>query len=69
MKISIALGVLVFLVGVALLGSIAVNLHTHRLLKRCLDMLDFVYGMILREEQKQAQSMADEGAYSNEGTD
>ena len=40
----------VFLVGLALAGSIAVNLHTHYLLKQCREILYFCMGLSEDEE-------------------
>ena len=45
-----AMGVMVFLVGMALAGSIAVNLHTHYLLKQCREILYFCMGLAEDEE-------------------
>ena len=45
-----AMGLTVFLVGMALAGSIAVNLHTHYLLKQCREILYFCMGLAEQEE-------------------
>lgn len=57
-----AIGVLVFLMGTALVASIAVNLHTQHLLSRCLDVLGYLYEQLERERYEQEVS-------NHEGTD
>ncbi len=50
MDMNIAAGVLIFLVGMGVTASVAVNLHTQHLLKQCREMLDFCLDITEREE-------------------
>ena len=49
MTVNTAVGILVFLVGMVLTASIAVNLHTQHMLKQCREILDFCIDMADRE--------------------
>ena len=51
MTLNIAVGILVFLVGITLTASLAVNLHTQHLLKQCREMLDFCVDLSERENE------------------
>lgn len=62
MTVNTAVGILVFLVGMALTASIAVNLHAQHLLKQCREMLDFCFFIAAREdERKTLESIGCEG--------
>ncbi len=50
MDMNIAAGVLIFLVGMGVTASVAVNLHTQHLLRQCREMLDFCLDITEREE-------------------
>lgn len=47
---NIAAGVLIFLVGMGVTASVAVNLHTQHLLNQCKEMLDFCLDLTEHEE-------------------
>lgn len=52
MTLNMAAGILVFLVGMALTASIAVNLYSQHLLKQCRNMLDFCMFIAAREDER-----------------
>lgn len=52
MTLNIAAGILVFLVGMALTASLAVNLYTQHLLKQCRELLNFCIDLAEREEER-----------------
>ena len=62
-QINSAIGVLVFLVGVALVSTIAVNIHTQILRQRCIAILVVAYCWLeqIRQEQQEVAN--------HEGTD
>ena len=50
MTLNAAIGVTVFLVGMALTASIAVNLFTQHMLRQCQKILDFCIDLAEQEE-------------------
>lgn len=73
--INSAIGVLVFLVGLALVAAVAVNLRTQHLLKQCKDMLEFMFFMdeemlLHRIERRAIENYKQEQeGYKHEGTE
>lgn len=69
--LNTALGIAMVLVGAALVAGIAVNLHTQRLLKRCMDILDFSFFMAARQDERNTLLDGDSNNYDalkyNEG--
>ncbi len=62
MTLNTAVGILVFLVGMTLTASIAVNLHTQRLLRQCREMLNFCFFIAAREDERRTlESISCEG--------
>jgi len=53
MTLNTAVGILVFLVGMTLTASLALNLLTQHLLKQCRNMLDFCMFIAAREDERQ----------------
>ena len=58
--INLAIGVFVFLIGMTLVASIAVNLYTQRLLTLCKDILGFAYFMAARDDEQRTLRRLDE---------
>ena len=58
MTLNTAVGILVFLVGMVLMASIAVNLHTQHMLKQCREILNFC---IDKAERETSESVGREG--------
>ena len=62
MTLNTAVGILVFLVGMTLMASIALNLHAQHLLKQCSEMLDFCIELAdEKEERKELERIGREG--------
>lgn len=68
--INSAIGVLVFLVGLALVAAIAVNLHTQHLLKRCISIIITINEWVISNNTL-IETLQDEieREYRHEGTD
>lgn len=56
MTLDTAVGILVFLVGMTLTASLAVNLHTQHMLKQCREMLDFCIDLAEKEDERKELS-------------
>lgn len=55
MSLNVTIGVIVSLVGMTLVASIAVNLHTQHMLKQCREILDFCFDMAEREGENELE--------------
>ena len=62
MTLNTAVGILVFLVGMTLTASLALNLHTQHMLKQCREMLDFCIDLAeKKDERKELGKIGREG--------
>ena len=62
MTLNTAVGILVFLVGMTLTASLALNLYTQHMLKQCREMLDFCIDLTeKKEERKELERIGREG--------
>ena len=62
MTLNTAVGILVFLVGMTLTASLALNLYTQHMLKQCREMLEFCIDLTgKKEERKELERIGREG--------
>ena len=64
MTLNTAVGILVFLVGMTLTASLALNLYTQHMLKQCREMLDFCIDLAEKEDERKEL-----GKIGREGTE
>lgn len=65
--LNTALGIAVFLVGMAFVSSMLINFYTCKLLERCKSLLGFIFFMLKRENEEADEETAE--PIKREGTE